>query len=314
MASYLVMLATGQQGRATVKYLLSSGASVHAVVRDPSSSAALALSNPSDGKVTLFKGGLTDLSAYRAAAKGCVGIFVNLPDMDPNEVDADAHYRIVADILRVCREEGVKNVVASTAMLTGAREKWDNEISARIGMRGFMLSKNAVEEATRSAGMTNWTILRPGWLMGNYLSRAVYQELSTTGELVHSLHKGRTLQHVDEEDVGRYAAAALRDPERFHGREIELANESLTMEDVVKIMEKVCGRDVRARERTEEEEQVAWKGAHLPAALPFELWANEFEFLADEVPTKEEYGLVLTALNGYLQREKERLLEALPSR
>lgn len=314
MATYLVMLPTGQQGRAVVKHLLSSGASIHAVVRNPSSPAALALSQLSDDRVTLFNGGLTDLPTYRAAARGCTGVFVNLPDMDPNETDADAHYRIVADILRVSRSEGVKNVVASTAMLTGAREKWDNSISARTGMKGFMLAKNIVEKAVRDASMTNWTILRPGWLMGNYLSGVVYRELAEMGELVHSLEEGRTLQHVDEEDVGRYAAAALMDPERFHGREIELANESLTMEDVVGVVEKVGGKDVRARRRTEEEEQEAWKSPHLPAALPFELWANEFEFRTEEVPVKEQFGMELTTLEEYLRRERQRLLEALPSR
>lgn len=80
--------------------------------------------------------------------------------------------------------------------------------------------------------------------MGNYLSGIVYQELAVTGELMHSLNGGRTMQHVDEDDVGRYAAAALRIPEKFHGRERELAKESLTMEDAVKIREMVSGRHV----------------------------------------------------------------------
>ena len=70
-ASYLVTGATGQQGGATARALLSAGATVHALVRNPSSPAAQALQE--DGAV-LFKGDFDDVPAIRAATAGVSGV------------------------------------------------------------------------------------------------------------------------------------------------------------------------------------------------------------------------------------------------
>ena len=66
---FLVTSATGSQGGATIR-----GAKVHALVRDPTSSASKALQSIG---VSLFKVSFFDLSAISAALTGVTGVFLN---------------------------------------------------------------------------------------------------------------------------------------------------------------------------------------------------------------------------------------------
>ncbi|KAF2737420.1 NAD(P)-binding protein [Polyplosphaeria fusca] len=320
MATYLVALATGQQGGYTVKHLLSSGAKIHAVVRDPSSTAARQLQEMSPTNITLFKGNLTDVDVWRAAAQGTKGLFLNLPDPAPTatdaEVDASTH-AIATAILRASREAGAQSLVVSSVMFTFSQSsKWDNSATSKLGLRTLFLGKKRLEDAAREAGLPHTTILRLGWLNGNYLvpaSRHVYPELAGAGELAHALAAGSTMQHVDEEDVGRYAAAALLGPERFGGKAIDLANESLDMDGVAEIMARVSGRRVSARRRSAEEvERLVAEPRTMPLALPFEIWAGRIEFKSERGVRGDEFGIPLTSLEEYFRKDKDKLLASLP--
>ncbi|OJD27830.1 hypothetical protein ACJ73_00780 [Blastomyces percursus] len=330
MPTYLLTLATGQQARLTAKHLLAAGATVHAVVRDPTSQPARDLASAG---VKLFKGNLDEPDVFRKAAEGCTGVFLNVvpasppsSTSDPASTSAsasiiDSERQRSASILAACRAAGVKYVVASTAIYTGDRHLWDTPEAEAIGYH-FSRSKAGMEEAVRSAGLSGgWTILRPGWIMSNYLvpsSPVVYPELPVEGWLKHSYESGAGFEHVDEEDVGKYAAAALLEPEKFVGREITLASGWLSVEDVAAVMSKVGGREVKVSKRTAEEQQEAVSKGN--PALEFELWAS---LVGDKVheaawkakgskPPEEEFGIPLTGFEEYLQREKDVLLQSLP--
>ncbi|EGE77690.1 hypothetical protein RJZ56_001525 [Blastomyces dermatitidis] len=335
MPTYLLTLATGQQARLTAKHLLAAGATVHAVVRDPTSQAAR---NLASAGVKLFKGNLDEPDVFRKAAEGCTGVFLNLVPASPPTPSAtstsdpantnpsasivDSERQRAASILAACHDAGVKYVVASTAIYTGDRHLWDTPEAEAIGYH-YSRSKAGIEDAVRSSGLSGgWTILRPGWIMSNYLvpvSPFVYPELPVEGLLKHSYESGAGFEHVDEEDVGKYAAAALLEPERFVGREITLASGWLSVEDVAAEMSRVSGREVKVSKRTAEEQKEAVRKGNL--ALEFELWAS---LVGDKVhearwkakgskPPEEEFGIPLTGFEEYLQREKEVLLRSLPT-
>ncbi|PGH19053.1 hypothetical protein AJ79_00087 [Helicocarpus griseus UAMH5409] len=340
MPTYLITLATGQQARHTISALLSAdpSAKIHAVVRNPTNPAALSLAAAG---AKLFTGNLDDTAVFREAAQGCTGVFLNLlpvtnDSSNPHAqtVNTDSERERATNILRACREAGVKFVVASTAVYVDDRSKWDVEgvRGMGLGMYEYYASKAGMEEAVKNAGLEGgWMILRPGWLMSNYLMPAaeyVYPELKDRGEVVHSYEEGMGFVHTDERDVGRYAAMALLEPERFRGREIDLGGEWLGIEEAVGAMGRVAGREVRVRKRTEEEEKGAFEGGRV--AYPFEVWAN---WMGDRVHEEEGegeggkkgragdrarreaegLGIRLTGLEEYLKREREVLMNSLPA-
>lgn len=64
--------ATGRQGGATARALLSRGWTVHALVRDPNKPEALALE---EAGAVLVRGNLDDVASLDAALRGAYGVF-----------------------------------------------------------------------------------------------------------------------------------------------------------------------------------------------------------------------------------------------
>ncbi|WP_346767412.1 NmrA family NAD(P)-binding protein, partial [Streptomyces sp. C1-2] len=55
------------------------------------------------------------------------------------------------------------------------------------------------------------------------------------------------------DDIGSAAAAAIAEPERFDGVELELAGDRRTMAEIADILSRVCGTELTAPDMTEEE-------------------------------------------------------------
>ncbi|RYP83458.1 hypothetical protein DL769_001361 [Monosporascus sp. CRB-8-3] len=293
------MGATGHQGGATARFLLEAGAKVHALTRDPLSESARQLK---DQGASIFKiRDFNDLDAIREAAKGCKGVFLNLwPGPDEGN---DAR-----DIVQTCKEAGIKIVVASTAFWVGSPEKWDQESDPAL--LEYFTSKAAVEKAARDSGLV-YTILRPSYIHYNYIvpwSSLANPEFVETGELTHSFEEGAKMPHIDGRDIGKFAASALLDPDRFGGEEIELGFENLTAEEVCAILSRVAGRDIKSRRRTPAEE-----AQNRTPFQMFQLWANHVDISIDGEALQRKYGIRLTPLEEYMQQEKDRFLAGLPA-
>ncbi|KAI0545868.1 NmrA family protein [Xylaria curta] len=296
MSTFLVTGATGQQGRATVDALLTRGAKVHAVVRDPTKAAARELEELG---VTLFKGNHDDVEVFHKAAQGCTGIFLNLVERPGNphpEKQAEG-------ILAACRDAGVRHVVVSTAGWVGSREKWDipenrAEVSELIP---YYEGEILVEDAVRHAGLT-YTILRPFWFHSNYLVPTIdffQPEVRKSGELVHSFEDGSVFPYINVKDIGHFAAMALTDPAKFAGEEIELASENFTIEEVAEIMSRATGQHITVRKATPEE------AARPSPTTQWHIWANAVDLRVDVEALARKYGYRFTTFEEYLTQEKQ---------
>ncbi|KAI0129741.1 NmrA family protein [Xylariales sp. AK1849] len=306
MATYLVTQATGHQSQWTITRLLAAGAKVHAVVRDPQRIPTI-LQEPG---VTVFTGASTDFEEVLRAAQGCKGVFLNtypIPGLERQQAKT---------VVDACKKAGVKTVVLSTSFCTGRKAIWDDPVTEECQLRDYYVSKAEAEDVVRGAGFEAYTILRPAFCHFDYLlpnALGNFPKLSTNGELDHAFNDGARMPHTDAHDVGKYAAAALQNPAKFGGQEIDLCNENLTIEEVRDILVRVSGRDVRVRKRTKEEVEEAKD----VTAQRFQLWANAKDFSAIVAAAREvqvKFGMPFTSLELALQREKDRLLECLPVR
>jgi len=109
--------------------------------------------------------------------------------------------------------------------------------------------------------------------------------------------------------VGKFAAAAFLDPERFRGQVLELSHEPLTYEEVAQRLSAASGVQVRVRYRTEEETAAVVAAGTLPV-IAIQVWAKEVSVEHDP-SALQKYGIPLGSLSEYLEREKSRLHETL---
>jgi uncharacterized protein YbjT (DUF2867 family) len=86
MPTVLVTGATGKQGFATARHLLAANVQVHALVRDPSSPAALELERLG---ATICPGTFEDFHSLKTAAIGTTAVFLNVsPTMNDPESES----------------------------------------------------------------------------------------------------------------------------------------------------------------------------------------------------------------------------------
>jgi uncharacterized protein YbjT (DUF2867 family) len=231
----LVIGATGQQGGATARHLLERGRTVHALVRDPGSSAARALQGAG---ADLVVGDLDDPASLRTAMEGMHGVFLVLTMMvgakiSPEGVVAEERRgKVVADL---ARESGIEHLVYSS--LNGA--------SAHSGIP-YYESKARIEEHIHAVGLQA-TILRPVSFMDNF---ATYNRPALDdGELVVSLavRPELAMQLISVRDIGAFAAIAFDRPDHFLGRTVEIAGDVLTPAEIAETFGRVCGLPVRLR-------------------------------------------------------------------
>jgi uncharacterized protein YbjT (DUF2867 family) len=110
--TFLITGATGSQGGAVARALLSSGQKVHALVRDPCLAAAQALAASG---AQLFKGDFTNTTAIASAAKGCTGVFINVS----STVDAAAELIHARNIISASLAAGVTKCVYTSVVNAG---------------------------------------------------------------------------------------------------------------------------------------------------------------------------------------------------
>lgn len=301
--TFLISGATGQQGGASARELLKKGHGVNALVRDVSSPASQALEALG---ATLFPGNFDDRPAIAAATAGCTGVFMNLyPTFDnPRRQISQAQNFIKAALTTKC----VSTFVVSTSFWAKNPERYTSSglpQNLQDQLNLYYRIKAEVEDLVHAAGFENVTIVRPSFLMHNYLkdgSGPFFPELAKTGELCHAYTSTAKMPHFAASDVGRFAAGALSNPKLFSGKEIELGYENLTIEETHRILERVSGKKIPIRVRSEEE--VIQKTPEIPSTMFFAL-ASLVDMSIDGTGFEKEFGIKPQTFEEFLTEHKE---------
>ncbi|KAE9381912.1 NAD(P)-binding protein, partial [Stipitochalara longipes BDJ] len=305
---FLITSATGSQGGSTARELLSQGHKVHALVRNLSSPAALALQ---DQGAILFKGDFHDLPAIAAAIEGVHGVFLNtFPDFTSPDGEVGQAQNIVAAAKAA---KTVKIVVVSTVHKAAEQAEITKERDEYPLLKYYYAMKTGVEKVVREAGFEAWTVLRPDWLHYQYFAPACnyrFPDYQKTHELTLSYAPTYKKHHFSPHDVGKFAAAALVGTEGYNGEIIELTGEGLTFDEVAVILSRVSGVKIRARYRSEEETRELQESGKMPT-LQMDLYAREGPYSEYDPKKLERFGIKLESLEEFLVKEKEKLLETL---
>ncbi|ORY58735.1 NAD dependent epimerase/dehydratase [Pseudomassariella vexata] len=237
----LVTTATGNQGAGVVRHCLKAGHEVHALVRDPSSPAAKALAELG---ATLVQGDLDDPNSLQSAMRNMDAVFLNLPS-SLNRTEALQRAKNTISAAR--SSPTVSAMVCSTAVKTGQHETF-TAWGPQHPMYDYWLSKHAIENLVRSAGFLHWTIVRPTHLLQNFqspLSTFCFPGFAQDRVLRVAYKPTTKLAFVDAADVGIVVAAAISYPEKYSGREIDLAVDELTIGELAQKISKALGTEVK---------------------------------------------------------------------
>ena len=267
MAPVLVTGGTGKQGGAVARALLTGGVAVRALVRDPHTEAARALAGLG---AELVAGDLDDPGSLVPAVTGARGVFsVQVPDV--TDLGSDAEVVRGRNLVAAARAAGVPQFVHTSVAGAGefARSApgWDE---GRWNTH-YWETKAAIDEAVRAAGFASWTVLKPATFMENLLGWSYMFGDWVQDGFVTVLRAETKLSWVAVDDIGTAAAAAFADPARWHGVDLELAGDRLTMPEVAAILTEVLGRPVPAPVLTADE--AVARG--LPAMMvPLQEWTD----------------------------------------
>ena len=230
----LVTGATGGQGGSAAIETLKKGIGVRALVRNPDSAAARALAAAG---AELVKGDFADPASLEAAMKGVRAVFSMQQDAAPA-----SQFRTLLD---AAVAEGVEQYIHST--VSGVRQQEAVLGSYEGDMKqDYWQSKVSQERGVRAAPFPYRAYLRPALIIDNLVLRAqfLYPRLATQGDLLVAMTPDQPVSFISYDTVGRVAAEAFADPERFNEAEIELADEYISYAQVAATLEEVTGKPV----------------------------------------------------------------------
>jgi len=216
----LVTGATGRIGRHLVDQLVTRGADVRALVRDP------ATANLPAG-IALAQGDMFDVDAMRGALSGVSTLFLL------NAVTADEFTQALIT-LNLAREAGIERIVYLSVIHS----------DLYVNVPHFAV-KFAVERMIEQMGL-NATILRPAYFIQNDLSIADV----VTGHGVYPMPVGgKGLAMIDARDIAEIAAIELLRRERSASplpldRITLVGPDTLTGSDIAAIWTGVLGRPI----------------------------------------------------------------------
>ncbi len=218
--------ATGVQGGATARALLSHGSRVRALTRNPSSAAAEELRRLG---AEVAYADFDDRAGLDAALDGADALFAM---STPYVVDVDAELRQAFALLdAAAASDAVRHIVFTSAA----------NADRGTGIPHFD-SKYRVELRLRDLGIP-WTVIAPGNFMDNYTGESTMSGLRE-GRFALPLPADMPLPFIPAADIGAFAALVLRHPEEFAGRRIDLASDRLTCAEIAEIFSGVCGRPI----------------------------------------------------------------------
>jgi uncharacterized protein YbjT (DUF2867 family) len=265
----LVTGATGRQGGATTRALLAAGVPVRALVRDPATDRARAVEVLGAELVT---GDLHDRASVTRAAQGARAVFsVQMPGITAGGFDFDGEVAQGVNLVEGAKAAGVPQFVHTSVTGAGQHTATPGWVEGRWSVEPSFTAKAAVQDQVRAAGFPRWTLIKPGFFMDNFLpSTSFLFPRGIEGGLVSVLKPDTRLSLVAVDDIGAAAAAAVAEPERFHGVELELASEHLSMAEIAEVLSRALGRRVSAPDMTEEEALAAG----MPAMGASHEWLN----------------------------------------
>ncbi len=277
----LVTGATGRQGGAVIRHMLSGGWKLRALTRKPASRAAQDLASQG---VELVQGDLEDPPSIEGAVRGAYGIY---SVQDFWAVGAKREIQQGRNVADAAKRADIRHFVYSSvggAERNSGIEHWE--------------SKWEIEQHIRKLGLPA-TVLRPVAFMENYYVDQVEIGI-LKGKLTDPIRADKPYQTIAIDDIGAFVALAFERPSDFVGAELEIAGSELTNREAAQVFSRVLGKEVTFR-------KLPLPVVRLVLGKEFHQmfrWLNEAGFKADIPELRRRYPEIrLKTLEDWLRAE-----------
>ena len=219
----LVAGATGTQGGAVARELVSRGYTVRGLTRNLDSDASKALSVLG---VHMVRGNFDDAGSLDAALEGAYGAF---SVQQYRGVGVDGEIRQSQAFVDAAKRAGVEHFVYTSVLY------------ARLGTGVPQFeSKREIEDYVRALGIP-YSIVRPPSFMANLEAN---WESATRGVYRTAFPGALFRHHIAPRDIGRIVAEAFDDPDGWIGRELDIAGHFTSYAGIAAAMSRQIGRPV----------------------------------------------------------------------
>ncbi|MBA1145250.1 NmrA/HSCARG family protein [Mesorhizobium neociceri] len=225
----LVTGATGQQGGAVARALLSKGHRVKALTRKPDSEAARHLAAAG---AEVVAGDLADRASVVRVAEGVDTMFLMGNSYEAGMEEETRQGILAADAAKAA---GVGHLIYSSVA----------SADKKTGIPHFE-SKYLVEKHVAGLGIP-YTISAPVAFMENVVAPWSISALSQ-GNYAFAVPPKRVLQLVALADIGAFVAALAERREQVFGNRFDFAGDELSGEEEAKILSEVIGRPIGYQE------------------------------------------------------------------
>ncbi len=217
--------ATGLQGGAVTRHLLTEGWHVRALTRNANSQKARALSALG---AEVVQGDMADPASLVPILQGAYGVFSVQNPMTSGVAGEIRQGKNVAD---VAKQVGIQHLVYG---------------SAGIGIKGTGVpsweSKLVVEEHIKSLDLP-LTILRPMAFMELMTEKKFFPPISTWHVMPKLMGSARKVAWLCADDFGAIVARAFAAPNHFIGQDLKLASDVQSLDECRAIYRDVMGRN-----------------------------------------------------------------------
>jgi uncharacterized protein YbjT (DUF2867 family) len=221
----LVTGATGQQGGAVARELLSAGGyRVRVMTRNPESEAARALAGLG---AEATPGDFDDVDSLKRALDGAWGVFSVQNTWEAGVEKEEVQGKRLAE---TAKKAGVRHFVYSSV----------GSADMKTGIPHFD-NKWRIEEVVRSLEFPSHVIIRPVFFMDNFLS-PWFKPAIEKGKLAVGIEPDTVLQMIAV--IGKYGLWTFEEHENLNGRAVDIAGDARTMPATAKVLGDALGKTV----------------------------------------------------------------------
>ncbi|HET6267264.1 MAG TPA: NmrA/HSCARG family protein, partial [Acidobacteriota bacterium] len=222
----LVTGATGKQGGAVIRHMVSKDWRLRALTRDSGGAAAKRLA---DQNIEIVQGNLEDPASLQDVVRGVYGVFSVQDYWAVGAVREVQQGKNLADAAAAARVEHFVYSSVGGAERNSGIDHWE--------------SKWEIEKYIRKLGLPA-TMLRPAAFMENYYIEQVEIGI-LKGKLVDPIRADKPYQTIATDDIGAFAALAFDRPNDFIGLNLEIAGSELTNPQAAAVFSRVLGKPVK---------------------------------------------------------------------
>jgi uncharacterized protein YbjT (DUF2867 family) len=241
--TYLVLGATGKQGRATVNALLAKGiTSIVVSSRNPESNSAKNLLEL-EGVNKIVKADNSDVESIVSAIQesGATRLwfttdFWSIPYFSRTRA---SEAKLGANVIDAIKKAGTIQHVVYSSIGDADSEKVSTKVGPFCGKAD--IEKYMTKELDLDAGIT-WSVIRPVVAFDN-VDNAAYRNPLKKGHAKMFFHADKPIKYISGADIGKGSAVLLTEASTYKGRIIEAASANITGVELAEALSEASGTE-----------------------------------------------------------------------